>query len=503
MESSTVSLEQLQKKNTELQSEISYLREQLEWLKRQIFGQRSERIVETTHADQLLLFDVPTESPIEEDEPAPKKKRKKPKRDGKDAITLPDDLPVERQVIDLAEEDKICPETGKPLIKIGEDITQKIAHRPGSYFIKEIVRPKYASPYSTEIGVISALLPDTLLERCKADECFLADILVKKFCDHLPLYRQAEILSRQGIEISRQLLSQWVVRCGEALKPLYNEMLRQVLQSNNIFIDETPLDMLLPGNKKVHQAYMWVIAGGAEADPSYRFYTFRMNRQHKHVIDLLKDYQGFFHSDKYGAYEAFANRKQATWCPCYAHIRRKFFEAESGDPKLRKWILRKIRHLFMLERVAWNRSAEERLKIRQEKEIPIIDELIRMIQDKLINGKILPKSKLKEALGYFLGLIPYLKSYTVDPWARLDNNVAERAVRPLAIGRKNWLFAGSEEGGEAAAVILTLVQSCRAVGVNPREYLEDVMRRLLSHSSKRLVELLPKQWFETRQQSTT
>ena len=148
----------------------------------------------------------------------------------------------------------------------------------------------------------------------------------------------------------------------------------------------------------------------------------------------------------------------------------------------------------MLERVAWARSEKERLKIRQEKEVPIIDELIAAIKDKLIDGKILPKSKFREALGYFCGLIPHLKNYTKHAWARLDNNVAERAVRPLAIGRKNWLFVGNEDGGEAAAVLLSLVQTCRAIEVNPRNYLEDVMRRLQSHSANKLHELLPDEW---------
>ena len=152
----------------------------------------------------------------------------------------------------------------------------------------------------------------------------------------------------------------------------------------------------------------------------------------------------------------------------------------------------------MLERVAWSRSEEERLRIRKEKEVPIIDRLIKAIKNKLVNGKILPKSKLKEALGYFFGLIPYLKNYTEYAWARLDNNVAERAVRPLAIGRKNWLFVGSEEGGEAAAIALTLIQSCRALGVNPREYLEDVMRHLMAHNFQKLDELLPDNWKANR-----
>jgi hypothetical protein len=174
-------------------------------------------------------------------------------------------------------------------------------------------------------------------------------------------------------------------------------------------------------------------------------------------------------------------------------------EAESGDPPFRDWVLRQIRHLFMLEKVAWARSEEERLRIRQQKEAPIIDGLIEKIKDKLINGKVLPKSKFTAALGYFCGLIPHLKNYTKHPWARLDNNVAERAVRPLAVGRKNWLFVGNETGGEAAAVILSLVQTCRALEVNPQSYLEDVMRRIMSHNSKKLYELLPDNWLKVRQ----
>ncbi len=209
---------------------------------------------------------------------------------------------------------------------------------------------------------------------------------------------------------------------------------------------------------------------------------------------MLKDYHGVLHSDKYGAYEALANRKQLIWCPCWGHVRRKFLEAESGDPSFRDWVLQKIRHLFMLERVAWARSKEDRLQIRQEKEKPIIDGLITAITDKAVNGKILPKSKFRDALMYFIGLIPYLKNYLNHPWARLDNNIAERAVRPIAIGRKNWLFVGNEDAGEAAGIALSLIQTCRALSINPREYLEDVMRRINSHPFNCLDELLPDQW---------
>ena len=490
-------LESLQTENLALRNENSSLKEQIEWFKRQIFGKKSEKII-TPSPNEVYFegFEQLFQVQPEEKQKVPAHERKKRKPNGQDKITLPDDLPIERQVIDIPEEEKICPETQKPLIKIGEEVTSKLAHKPGSYFIKQIVRPKYALP--NDEGIVTAELPESLLDRCQADESLLADILVKKYGDHVPLYRQAEILSREGINISRQIMCKWVLRAGMALKPLYEELHKQVLKSDNLFFDETPIDMLDPGKGKTHQAYMWVLVGGKSSDPSDRIYNFRTNRCHYNAEEILDGYKGVLHSDKYGAYETLANQKKLIWMPCWSHIRRKFIEAETGDPPFRNWVLRQIKYLFMLEKVAWARSEEERLRIRLEKEVPIIDRLINGIKDKLINGKILPKSKFKVALGYFCGLIPHLKNYTKHAWARLDNNVAERAVRPLAIGRKNWLFVGNEFGGEAAAVILSLVQTCRARGINPRDYLEDVMRRLMSHNSQKLHELLPANWKSTQ-----
>jgi len=490
---------QILEENILLKNELAFLKEQLEWFKRQLFGKRSEKNVDPTNGEQLLFAGF-AQSPNAPEQkvavPAHERVKRKRNSNGQDKISLPEDVLVERTFVDVPESEKVDPSTGEALAKIGEDITRRLAFQPGSYFVKEIVRPKYASKGND--GIVCAPLPESLLDRCQADESLLADIAVKKFADHLPLYRQSEMLAREGIGISRQTLSQWMLRCGLALKPIYVEMTSQILQSGNVFIDESPVDMLDPGKGKAHQAYMWVIVGGKTRDPGYRVYNFRTDRCHSNAIEIIKDYSGVLHSDKYGAYEALANKKRFTWCPCWAHIRRKFFEAESGDPSFRRWVLRKIKYLFMLERIAWARSEDERLRIRQKKEIPIIDELISKVKDRLVNGKILPKSKLKEALGYFYGLIPYLKNYTQHPWARIDNNVAERAVRPLAIGRKNWLFVGNEDGGEAAAVLLSLIQSCRALGVNPRVYLEDIMRRLMSHPANKLYELLPDRWAKAR-----
>lgn len=483
-----------------LTKKVAYLEEQIAWFKRQVFGKKSEKIVKDLDNSNIMFLPgfnewLESQAPQEKEQETKTVEahtRRKPRRDGKDKISYPEDLPVERIELDIPEEEKVCAETGLSLVKIGEEVSRKLAHKPGSYYVKEYVRPKYAKKDGE--GIKAADLPDSIIPKCRVDESFLSEILTKKFTDHLPLYRIADGLSREGIWITRQLLSQWVVRIGKELQPLYELMKKEILESDNIFVDESPVKMLAPGKGKTHQAYMWILAGGKSKDPPNRVYAFKLNRKHENVLDLIGDYGGFLHSDKYGAYETLAAKKKITWCPCFCHIRRKFFEAESGDPKFRKWVLRKIRYLFMLEKVAWNRSEEERLKIRQEKGIPIIDQLISAVKEKLINGRILPKSKFREALGYFTSLIPFLKNYTKDPWARLDNNVAERAVRPLAIGRKNWLFVGSPDGGEAAATILSLIQTCRALKINPRDYLEDVLRRFMSQPFNQLNQLLPASW---------
>ena len=486
-----IKFKDLATENSSLKNEVSFLNEQLDWFKRQIFGQRSEKIISDLNTQQLEFegFSGITKEPEAEIKNVAAHTRKKSVK-GKDKIILSPDLPVEIVILDIPEEEKICRETGLPLKKIGEEVTHKISHKPGSFYIKELIRPKYAYPQKDR-GILVANLPDSILLRCRADESLLAEIVTKKFGDHLPLYRQTEIFSRAGVGISRKLLSQWVLKVGLALEPLYKVMYKKVLDSGNVFIDESPLKLQNKGKTK--QTYMWVLVGGKGSNPPYRVYDFRQSRSHKHVFEILSDYKEVLHSDKYAAYEVLAQRKQIKWCPCWSHIRRKFFEAQT-DTVFRDWVLRKIRYLFMLEKIAWARSESERLKIRQEKETPIIDELIEKIKMKLQEGKILPKSKLREALGYFCGLIPYLKTYTKYSNARLDNNVAERAIRPLAIGRKNWMFIGSPDSGKATAILLSLVQTCRSLNINPREYLEDIMRRLMGHNNQKLQELLPDQW---------
>ena len=339
----------LKNENTYLKQSLQETKEQLEWLKRQIFGKKSERII-PNETSEYMEFDLGIkEDPVEEKIiTIPSHTRKKKTKD-KDILKIPEDLPVETIILDIPEEQKICPKTGKPLIQIGKEVTYKLAHKPQSFYLKKYIRPKYALPKGE--GIVIAEMPDSFISKSKVDESVLAEILTRKFADHLPCYRISEIFSREGIQINRKIFSQWIVRIGITLKPLFDLMLKSILNSGNIFIDETIVKMLQA--EKCKTTYMLAITGGEEKDPVNKVYSFQESRSHKNITKLIKDYTGVFHSDKYGAYEDFAKTKQAIWCPCWVHIRRKFFEAQTKH-LFKKEILRKIRHLFMLERIAWS-----------------------------------------------------------------------------------------------------------------------------------------------------
>ena len=312
--------------NNTLQTEVNQLKEQLNWLQRQIFGKKSEKIISNSSEEQLTfegLENLKTEEEAEE-ENIPAHKRRKPNRNGQDKIKFPNDIPIETIILDVPEDQKICKITGLPLVKIGVETTHKLAHKPGSYYIKEIIRPKYALPGK---GILTAELPDCIIPRGRADESLLAEILTRKFADHLPLYRISEILKREDINISRKLLSQWVVRCGIALKPLRDEMLKQILESGNIFVDETTVTFL---EKKSKSGYLWTICGGSSADPPYRIYFFKENRKEENIIEVLKNYHGVLHSDKYSGYVKLAQNKDITWNPCWGAPQQAVWEMREG-----------------------------------------------------------------------------------------------------------------------------------------------------------------------------
>lgn len=486
-------MESVLKENASLKALVVDLQEQLDWFKRHLFGTKSERLIDKD-SEQLKFPGIEILKPEEQEEVEIKGHIRRKTVQEKTRIEFPDDLPKEQIFLDIPEDQKICPLTGEPLKKIGEEISQKLAHKPGAYFIKEYIRPKYVSPSRSEIGVIVKEMPGSIFTKGTVDESLLSHIITMKFADHLPLYRIQEILERDQIKISRQLLSHWVLTIGENLIPLYNLMEKKILENSSIFVDETPINVLVKGKKKAHEGYMWVYRGGGNLDPPYTLYDFCMNRNHSNVIDKLRNYKGILHSDKYGAYETLSKKEEIIWQPCMAHVRRYFLESQTGDQTFKNWVLKKIRYLYMFERVAKVRPAKERLKIREEKEKPILEELTKQVRKKLLEGNALPKSKYTKALKYFMGVADHIGNYLKHEESHIDNNVAERAIRPLTIGRKNWLFVGSEKGGKAAATLLSLIQTCRHLKINPRDYMEDIMRRIMDHPFNKLEEFLPDEW---------
>ena len=481
-------IDALKEQNKALQELVAQLQWQIKQLQKKIFGKSSERFVDDP---QLFFSGLEPQAPSveqsaeEEVVKVPAHEKKKVKSTPKNTISYPDDLP-EEQKIDL--------KTGESLVCIGEEITRRLCKKSASYVIKEIVRKKYALSSNPDAGIKIADKPESLLNRCPAHESLLADIAVNKYCNHIPLYRQSEMMRRDKIFISRQTLSGYMIKIGQILAPFHSLLQQEILALGNIFIDETPIDVLSPGKGKTKQGYMVVIAGGPSLNPALRVYHFLPDRKHAHFEEMFKDYQGVFHSDDYGVYEKIAKQDGVIWAPCMAHVRRQFFEAEAGDKAFREEVLKDIQLLFAIEEKVKDLPPEERVQIREQEAVPVLEALIEKNKKKLMEGTFLPKFKMTQAIKYLLRLSPYLKNYITNPYARIDNNVAERALKHVVIGRKNWLFVGGEDGGESSAVLYSLAQSCRALNINPLEYFEDVFLRFQSHPANRLRELLPHNW---------
>ncbi len=492
-------VDKLQSENAKLVSENASLREQLEWCKRQIFGQKSERLVETPgEVDELPGLDVPPSA----DEPTPvtvpSHERRSTRGKGSCTLELPDHLERVEVLVDVPEAERTTAD-GTLLRRIGEDRSEKLAYRPGEYYARVTVRPKYADPTAPELGVLQEPMPGSLVEGSKFDPSFLAHVVVEKFAYHMPLYRLEEKLGTRGIRVTRQTLSQMVKTCGQRVVPLYELMISELFAQGVIFTDETPVK--LQAKKKCREARVWVYVGGAvDGTPAYHIYQFTTDRSHRHPIAFLSDFRGTLHADAFGAYETLHNTPDngINWAACWAHARRKFENASSGDPDLRLWVMRQMRKLFRYERVALARGPDQRLVIRRDREEPLVDELFQRLRAAVASGTLLPKAKLSDAIGYMLTREDNFRHYLSDPHARMDNNTAERALRKLTIGRKNWMFIGSEKAGHAMAALLSLTQTCRALGIDPQTYLEDIFTRLLDHPASQLHDLLPDRWAAAR-----
>jgi transposase len=504
VEKSGVSPHNLEVKIAALEIENRHLKEQLEWLKRQVFGQKSERFVDPASEDELLpglnLTD-PLPDNINEIIVPVHKRRKKKGGKNKFKVDIPEDLPRKKEYKDIPESSKFDSKTGEKLVKIGEEVVEKLAFQPGNYYVKQIIYPKYASKNNSLFGVAQASSPDCIIEGSKFDPSFMAHVVTEKFAYHMPLNRINEKLKCHNIKISDQTLCGLVINLGHKVEILCEVMKEKLFEQGVIFTDDTPINLIVNGMGKTKEARVWGYFGGKPNAPPYHLYEFSSDRCEIHSMTYLKDFEGIIHGDAYSAYEKINDSEdyRINWAACWSHARRKFEHAVGIDIEFRNQILRLIRYLFLFERIARVSSAEQRLNIRTESEKQIVDKIFNMLKNKVKDNTLPPGTNLATAVGYMLCREDTFRFYLTHPDARMDNNIAENGMRKLVIGRKNWLFVGSKRSGKAMANLLSLVQTCRAMKIDPQKYLEDIFKRLPGHPHKNLQELLPDRWAAAQQ----
>lgn len=480
---------------------IAQLRERIRLLEKALFGPRSERIVEVGNQlefESMLkeleqLSDALEDSEKDPEPPAPRTPSRRRRRRRSLEELIPEDLPEEQIVIDLSDEEKIDPKTGEQMVKVGEERVVKLGVTPANYKRVVFVYFKYAVPGEALSGVKQAAAPDFAIPGGIYDESFLASVVFDKCAMHLPLYRQAERLNNLGIDISRQTLSHLYIETAEVLTPLYDIMKEEIISRGVIFTDDTPVRLQVKGKGKTVTGRMWVYVGGGTGPP-YRVFEFTRDRSKKRPKEFLKGFQGYIHADAYQGYDDLFDLDGVYECGCWMHVRRKFVEAVDAPEELREEILRLIRLMYRYERVLKDKPDEVVVAVRQERTAQVIDTIFERTARALTEGQVLPQSSFAKAIGYMHNLGDALRTFLSDANLKPDNGESERAIRPLAIGRRNWLFAGSKRGGDATGVLLSLIQSCRIMDIDPQVYLEDVLRRINGHPYSRIDELLPGNW---------
>jgi transposase len=490
---------ELARQNQVLDRTVEELRQQIALLQRRLYGPRSEKY----HPDQLFLDDVlkagESNVPAEEPPTVPVKATVRRKARPHGRLQIPDHIERVDEVLDLPEEQKRDPETGEALVKLHDETSEKLAWKPGQWYVRRFIRPVYVHPdrQSESAGVYVQPMPDSPIEKCKADTSVLAMVAVKKYVDHLPLYRQRDIFLREGIDVASSTLNAWAIEPILACEQLYKAFRAEVLARPVIFTDDSPVDMLQEGLGRTKEARMWVYVGGC--GPPYRYFDFTEDRRKERPAQILSDYAGFVQADAYSGYDhLFANSDRIIEVGCWAHARRKWDEALSSARLPCTDILLRIRALYKVEAAIRGEKPDLRLEVRQAESLPVLDRLYDRIGEIASERVVLPSSLLAKAIGYAINQRTALYRYTTDGRLEIDNNTAENAIRPHAVGRKNYLFVGSPRGGKACAMAMTFLQSAKAVGANSYEYMHDIYNRIMGHPVNRLHELLPAAWLHAR-----
>jgi transposase len=485
-------LEQCQQALAESRRENALLRQKVDLLVKRVFGSSSEQL----DRNQLeLLMPLPESPAVEVSAITPGRERSKSSRPERVA-RLPENLPVVEEVID-PEPVKAQPEVWRC---IGQEVSEQLDYEPGRFLRRRTVRRKYVHRTDLDVAPLMAPLPERLLERSLPAPGLLAHSVVGKYCDHLPLYRQEQIYAqRHGVHLPRQSLTRWVELTAEWLKPIYEQIRTGVMGGGYVQVDETPVDYLAPGHGKTKQGYLWTCSrpGG---DVFYRWETSRAAECLHNIIPV--DFTGTVQCDGYSAYRSFANKRNGTiaLAGCWAHVRRKFHEALEQSPKTAGWIMRQIQHLYRVEARLREQKAGPRLReaVRAHQSKPLVERMERALVRLKSSGRHLPQSLLGIAMDYALGQWRTLDIYLGDGRVEIDNNLVENAIRPTALGKKNWLFMGDAEAGERGAVIYTIIESCRRRGLDPYAYLKDVLTRLPNMTNHQIPEVTPQAWAKAR-----
>lgn len=463
---------------------IAKLEHQLSGLRRHRFGARSESLDQlelTLEEEEIAVAKAaPADRPRDTDDAAKAKPKRKP---------LPANLPREDQLLSPGD---TCGDCGGALKVLGEDITEELDYVPGCFVVNRIVRPRMAC--KTCEAICQAPLPARPIERGRPGPGLLAQVLVSKYADHLPLYRQSQIFEREGIDLDRSTLCDWVGKSAALLEPLADAIGRHVLNGPAIFADDTPIKMQAPGTGRTKTARIWTYVRDERSwlgpDPPAAWYRFTVDRKGQHPAEHLAHYKGWMHADGYSGFNELYRSGGIREVACMAHIRRKFvdvFQAEGSV--IAEETIKRIAGLYAVEKAGRGRPPDERVKLRQEQAKPILDDLERWLHTQL--PRISGKSELAKAIRYALSRFKKLRPWLEHGSLEVDNNSAERAMKPVAIGRKNYLFVGSEGGGKAAATAYTLVETAKLNNVDPQAWLTDVLCRIAEHKITRIDELLP------------
>jgi len=469
--------------------QVEQLGHRLDLLLRRLYGPRSERV----DPGQLLLFGDQAEGDPGV-EPAPGSPAEPPAQSatgrakGHGRKPLPADLPRERRVHEIPPEQRACPECGHDRSPIGEEISEQLDYRPASLFVVEHVRIKVACRHCQGHVAVAAKPPQPI-EKGLPGPGLLAQVITSKFADHLPLYRQEGIFGRHGVELSRKTLCGWMAQSAWLLEPVWKAMKAEVLKSRAIQTDDTTVPVLDRRLNRTRTARLWVYLG--DRDHPYAVYDYTADRSRDGPERFLGDYRGYLQADAYSGYDRIYSRGVVE-VGCFAHSRRKFFEARTSDPERAHEALARIRALYAVEVAVKGLDDEARLALRRERSAPVLDRLGTWMEEQA--RVVLPKSPLGGAIGYARSNWAALNRYTEAGFLEIDNNASERAVKPVAIGRRNWLFAGSEDGGRTAAILFSLASTCKALKIDPFSYLRDVLDRVCTHPARRIEELLPDRW---------